>query len=73
MHLDSVLNNYITIIAVLLIAFLMLSLMNRYLPVPKSMKRILGIIVIAGVIIWLLDIFDRLEWVINSIRYYLGG
>lgn len=47
----------ITIIAVLVIVGILLFLINRYIPMEATIKKILNIVVIILIVLWLLHIF----------------
>lgn len=47
----------IGIVLVLIIIGVLLGLINNYIPMASSIKTILNLVVIIGVIVWLLQIF----------------
>lgn len=47
----------ITIIVVLVIVGILLFLINRYIPMEATIKKILNIVVIILIVLWLLHIF----------------
>jgi len=51
----------ITIIIVLIIIGVLMFLINNYIPMASSIKTILNIVVVVGVIIWLLQVFGLIS------------
>jgi Flp pilus assembly protein TadB len=47
----------IQLVIVLVVVGVILWVINRYIPMPSTIKRILNVVVIIGVIIWLLSVF----------------
>jgi hypothetical protein len=50
----------IQIVLILIIIGLVLSLINRYVPMAASIKSILNAVVVIAVIVWLLSVFGLL-------------
>ena len=53
----------IQILLILIIIGVILSLINRYIPMAASIKSILNAVVVIAVIIWLLNVFGLLAGV----------
>jgi hypothetical protein len=47
----------INVVFVLVVVGVLLWLINRYIPMQGSMKRILNIVVVIAVVLWLLSVF----------------
>jgi hypothetical protein len=56
----------INLLVVLIVVGFLLWLVNNYIPMAGSIKKILNIVVVIGVILWLLSAFG----VLNSISRY---
>lgn len=50
----------INLVLVLIVAGVLLWLINTYMPMASSIKKILNIVVVVAVILWLLNIFGVL-------------
>lgn len=48
---------FIQLVVVLVIVGLILWVINSYIPMQSTIKRILNVVVVIGVIIWLLNVF----------------
>jgi hypothetical protein len=55
----------IQVVVVLIIVGVLLSLINRYIPMADSIKSILNAVVVIGVIVWLLKIFGLWHYITN--------
>ncbi|TCO07274.1 Thivi_2564 family membrane protein [Natronoflexus pectinivorans] len=51
----------LTVLIVIIIAGLILWLVNRYIPMQRTIKSILNIVVIIILVIWLLNVFGVLD------------
>lgn len=51
----------LTIVLVLIVVGVLLWLVNAYIPMAGSIKKILNVVVIIAVIIWLLKVFGVLD------------
>jgi hypothetical protein len=47
----------IPLVGVLIVVGVLLWLVNNYIPMQGSIKRILNAVVVIGVVLWLLDVF----------------
>jgi hypothetical protein len=47
----------IQLVGVLIVVGVLLWLVNNYIPMQGSIKRILNAVVVIGVVLWLLDVF----------------
>jgi hypothetical protein len=56
----------INLLVVLIVVGFLLWLVNNYIPMAGSIKKILNIVVVIGVVLWLLNAFG----VLNSISRY---
>lgn len=56
----------INLLVVLIVVGFLLWLVNNYIPMAGSIKKILNIVVVIGVVLWLLSAFG----VLNSISRY---
>jgi len=50
----------VQVVLVLIVIGLVLSLINRYIPMAGSIKSILNAVVVIAVIVWLLNVFGLL-------------
>ena len=50
----------VRVVLVLIVIGLVLSLINRYIPMAGSIKSILNAVVVIAVIVWLLNVFGLL-------------
>ena len=55
----------LTVIIVLIVAGIILYLVNNYIPMQKTIKSILNIVVVIAVVLWLLKVFG----VISSLQH----
>jgi hypothetical protein len=55
----------IQVVVVLIVVGVLLSLINRYIPMASSIKSILNGVVIIAVVIWLLRIFGLWNYIVN--------
>lgn len=53
----------VQVVLVLIVIGLILSLINRYVPMASSIKSILNAVVVIAVIVWLLNVFGLLNMV----------
>ena len=60
----------ISLVVVLIVVGILLYLVNQYLPMDPTIKRIVNIVVIIAVVLWLLGVFGLLAG-LNAIR--VGG
>ena len=60
----------ITIVVVLIVVGVLLWLVNAYIPMDGTIKRIINIVVIVAVVLWLLNVFGLFAG-LSSIR--VGG
>jgi len=51
----------LTIIIVLVVAGVILWLVNRYIPMQRTIKNILNVVVVIIIVIWLLSVFGVLS------------
>jgi hypothetical protein len=51
----------LTVIIVLIVAGIILYLVNNYIPMQKTIKSILNIVVVIAVVLWLLKVFGVLS------------
>ncbi len=54
----------LTVIIVLIVAGIILYVVNNYIPMQKTIKSILNIVVVIAVVVWLLKVFG----VINGLQ-----
>jgi hypothetical protein len=59
----------VQVVLVLIVIGLILSLINRYIPMAGSIKSILNAVVVIAVIVWLLNVFGLLT---NFPRIHVG-
>ena len=59
----------VQIVVLLIIIGVVLSLINRYIPMASSIKSILNAVVVIAVIIWLLNVFGLFS---SSPRFHIG-
>ena len=57
------------VVLVLVVVGVILWLINTYLPMQATVKKILNVVVIVVVVIWLLGVFGLLE---NILRIHVG-
>jgi hypothetical protein len=50
----------LTVIIVLIVAGIILYLVNNYIPMQRTIKNILNIVVVIAVVVWLLKVFGVL-------------
>jgi hypothetical protein len=50
------------ILLTLIVVGVLLWLVNRFVPMQKTIKSILNAVVVIGVVLWLLNIFGFLHW-----------
>lgn len=55
----------LSILLVLIVAGIILYLVNNYIPMDGTIKRILNIVVVIVVIVWLLKIFGLFSYLTN--------
>jgi len=55
----------LTILLVIIAAGILLWVVNNYIPMQGSLKRILNIVVVIVVVIWLLKIFGLFSYLTN--------
>jgi hypothetical protein len=55
----------IQVVVVLIVVGVLLSLINRYIPMASSIKSILNAVVVIFVVVWLLKIFGLWSYVTN--------
>ena len=51
----------LTVIIVLVVAGIILYLVNNYIPMQRTIKNILNIVVVIAVVVWLLKVFGVLS------------
>jgi hypothetical protein len=51
----------LTIVVVIIIAGVALWLVNNYIPMQRTLKKILNIVIVVIVVLWLLNIFGVLD------------
>ena len=57
--------NLLTILLVIIAAGVILWVVNNYIPMQGTLKRILNIVVVVIVIIWLLKVFGLFSYLTN--------
>lgn len=55
----------LSILLVLIVAGIILYLVNNYIPMDGTIKRILNIVVVIVVIVWLLKVFGLFSYLTN--------
>ena len=55
----------IQVVIVLIVVGVLLSLINRYIPMAASIKSILNAVVVISVVVWLLKVFGLWSYVTN--------
>jgi hypothetical protein len=55
----------IQVVIVLIVVGVLLSLINRYIPMASSIKSILNAVVVIFVVIWLLKVFGLWSYITN--------
>jgi hypothetical protein len=51
----------LTVIIVLIVAGIILYLVNNYIPMQRTIKNILNVVVVIAVVVWLLKVFGVLS------------
>jgi hypothetical protein len=51
----------LTVIIVLVVAGIILYLVNNYIPMQRTIKNILNVVVVIAVVVWLLKVFGVLS------------
>jgi len=64
--------NLLTIVVVLIVVGILLWLVNSYIPMDGTIKKILNVVVIIAVVVWLLSCIGAFNYIggihINSLR-----
>ena len=55
----------IQLVIVLVVVGLILWVINSYIPMQSTIKRILNVVVVIGVIIWLLNVFGLIDNILS--------
>ncbi|MGA3038867.1 MAG: Thivi_2564 family membrane protein [Vulcanimicrobiaceae bacterium] len=55
----------IQVVIVLIVVGVLLSLINRYIPMASSIKSILNAVVVIFVVVWLLKVFGLWSYITN--------
>lgn len=59
----------VTIVIILVIVGVILGLINRFIPMPQSIKTIINVVVVLAVIVWLLQIFGIIQG-LDKVLYF---
>ena len=62
----------IQVIVVLIIVGVLLSLINRYIPMASSIKSILNAVVVIFTVVWLLKVFGLWSYITNVMNAHVG-
>jgi hypothetical protein len=62
----------IQVLIVLIVVGVVLSLINRYIPMASSIKSILNAVVVIFVVVWLLKVFGLWSYITNVLNVHVG-